>query len=349
MQRGRQNSVFRIQYSEIRCWKLGCGFLMVWVVMGVTGWAGGMAELDARFTPVETPVFMEYDVGYRCLNIELRKVGKIVATTTIGRWKHRGTGRDVPALFLDMRVDSPDSGKAGQRSRISIHDRIVAVMTVPDLQALVFSKYTDEVLNPLIGRSKETLQWSLYDTQSGRLEYENHDLKQGEIKTFLMNPEALMELSRKIRPILEFLVMQTLSPDSKGGNQDQGRIVVNMDGKVVSLRIVTERKKSPACLARRRFDSMGIETVAERGSSIKPRDFHAWSMTFKQLAKTLQDGSLMESADHAPVETVVPLAVDYELGLGNIRATMTSIHLGADIKAAVSSAVAESPKAVGQK
>jgi len=213
----------------------------------------------------------------------------------------------------------------------------------------VFSKYTDEVLNPLIGRSKESLQWSLYDTQSGRLEYENHDLKQGEMKTFLMNPEALMELSRKIRPIMEFLVKQTLSPDSKGENPGQGRIVVNMDGKVVALRIVTERKKSPTCLARRRFDSMGIETVAERGSSIKPRDFHAWSMTFKQLAKTLQDGSLIESADHAPVETVVPLAVDYELGLGNIRATMTSIHLGADSKAAGSSAVAESPKAVRQK
>lgn len=335
MRGGRQNSVFRIQYSEFRCRTLGCGFLMAglaWVLMGATGSAGGMAELDARFTPLETPVFMEYDVGYRFLNIELRKVGKIVATTTIGRWKHRGTGQEVPALFLDMRVDSPDSGKAGQRSRISIHDRIVAVMTVPDLQALVFSKYTDEVLNPLIGRSKESLQWSLYDTQSGRLEYETHDLKKGEIKTHLMNPEALMELSRKIRPIMEFLVTQTQFPDCSEGNADKGRIVVNMDGKVVALRIVTEREKSPSCLIRKRLDSMTIKTVAEPGSSVKPRDFHAWSLTFKQLAKTLQDRALIESADHAPVETVVPLAVDYELGLGSIRATMTSIHLGAAIK-----------------
>ena len=121
-----------------------------------------LAQLDKRFTPVETPVFMEYDVGYRFLNIEMRRVGKIVATTTIGRWKHSVTGNEVPALFLDMRVNSPDSGKAGERGRVSIHDRIVAVMTVPDMQALVFAKYTDEYLNPLIGRCKESHSWSLY-------------------------------------------------------------------------------------------------------------------------------------------------------------------------------------------
>ncbi len=322
---------------------------LIWVFMGLSGWAGGMAELDAQFTPVETPVFMEYDVGYRFLNIQLRKVGKIVATTTIGRWKHRGTGQEVPSLFLDMRVDSPDSGKAGQRSRISIHDRIVAVMTVPDLQALVFSKYTDEVLNPLIGRSKEILQWSLYDTQSGRLEYENHDLKKGEIKTHLVNPEALLELSRKIRPVMEFLVKQYQAPVPGAESSEQGRIVVNMDGNVVALRILTEREKSPSCLTQRRLDSMAIKTVAERGSSVKPRDFHAWSMTFKQLAKTLQDGALIASADHAPVETVVPLAVDYELGLGSIRATMTSIHLGATVKAERSLVVAKGPEPVAQK
>ena len=94
---------------------------------------------------------------------------------------------------------------------------------------------------------------------------------------------------------------------------------------------------------------MAIKTVAERGSSVKPRDFHAWSMTFKQLAKTLQDGALIASADHAPVETVVPLAVDYELGLGSIRATMTSIHLGAAIKAERSLVVVKGPEPVAQK
>ena len=94
---------------------------------------------------------------------------------------------------------------------------------------------------------------------------------------------------------------------------------------------------------------MSIKTVAERGSSVKPRDFHAWTMTFKQLSKTLQDAALIESAGRAPVETVVPLAVDYELGLGSIRATMTAIHLGTVVKAERSLVVAKGPEPVTQK
>jgi hypothetical protein len=323
--------------------------LLVAVSVRATAGDVPLAELDKRFTPVEAPVFMEYDVGYRFLNIELRRVGKIVASTTIGRWKHRVTGVEVPALFLDMKVNSPDSGKAGERGRVSIHDRIVAVMTVPDMQALVFAKYTDEFLNPFIGRSTEALSWSMYDTQSGHLEYENHDLKKNEVKTDIVNPEALMELSRKIRPVMEFLVAQYQSPSPDAATSDKGRIVVNMDGKVVALRIKTTREKSPSCLARNRLDSMLIKTVAERGSSIKPRDFQAWSMTFKQLAALLHDDSLTQQAIHAPVETVVPLAVNYELGLGSIRATMTSIHVGPAVKADRPLVMAEGPKSVVRK
>lgn len=325
---------------------------VIGVLMGLaSGWAGELplAALDARFTPVETPVCMEYDVGYRCMNIELRRVGKIVATTTIGRWKHRVSGVEVPALFLDMRVDSPDSGISGQRSRVSIHDRIVAVMSVPDLNALVFAKYTDEFLNPLIGRCKESHSWSLYDTQTGQLEYENHDLKKGEVKTRLENPEALLKLSRTMRPMMEFLVRRYQAPSVGSGDTDEGRIVANLDGKVVALRILTDREKSPACLGMKRMESMRIKTVAERGSTVKPRDFLAWSMTFKQLAAMVHDEALVQSATRAPVETVVPLAVDYELGLGSVRATMTGIHLGAPSRMDRPLVMAEGPKSVTQK
>ncbi len=97
------------------------------------------------------------------------------------------------------------------------------------------------------------------------------------------------------------------------------------------------------------MDSMLIRTVAERGGSVKPRDFLAWSMTFKQLATTLNDESLVQSALKAPVETVVPLAVNYELGLGSIRATMTSIRVGQAQKADRPLVMAEGPKAMIRK
>ena len=248
-----------------------------------------------------------------------------------------------------MQVNSPDSGLPGHRNRVSIHDRIVAVMTVPGMQALVFAKYTDEYLHPLIGRSKETVSTSIYDTQSGHLEYKCHDLKTGSVSASLSNPEALLELSRKIRPALDFLVGQYKAPTPDAATSDKGRIVANLDGRVVSLRMLTSRDRSPVCLGRKRLEAMCIRPVAERGSSVRPRDFHAWSMSFETLAMTLHDEALIQSARHAPVETVVPLALDYELALGSVRTTMTAIHLGKNADSTPGSVVAKSPEAVGQK
>ena len=328
-----QESGVRSQESGVRVQSpvlAGMVMLVLFAFASFPAMAEGkpLATLDERFTALETPVCMEYEVGYRLMNIELRRIGNIVATTTIGRWRHRITGQDVPALFLDMKVDSPDSGKPGDRGRISIHDRIVAVLTVPDLQALVFAKYTDEYLNPIIGHTVTALSWSMYDTQSGQLEYESCELKTGVVSTNLVNREELLKLSRRIRPVMEFLVGQYKAPSQDQAVLDKGRIVANMDGNVVALRILTKREKSPSCLERPRMESMCIKTVAERGSSVRPRDFRAWSMTFVKMAEMLKDAELAKAAKTAPVETIVPMAVDYELGLGSVRCTMTSIHVG---------------------
>ena len=311
--------------------------------------AAPFAALESRFTPLETPVCMEYDVGYRLMWFELARVGKVDATTTIGRWRHRVTGTEIPALLVDMRVDSPDSGKAGHRNRVSIHDRIVAVLTVPDLQALVFSKYTDEYLNPLLSRATEVRAKSLYDTQSGVLDYEDQNLRTGVVSTNLSNREALFELSRKVKPVMEFLVAQYRHPTPDAATSEKGRIVANIDGKVVALRILTKRDKSPACLAHQRPDATRIETVAERGSKVKPREFHAWGMGFDTLAADQKDDGLINAARTAPVPTVVPLVMEYELGLGSVRATMTAIRSGTKPLAGRTLVVSKSPKPVAQE
>lgn len=305
--------------------------------------------IEARFTPLETPVFMEYDVGYRLMWLELARVGKVDARTTIGRWRHRVTGKEIPALFLDMKVDSPDSGQPGHRNRVSIHDRIVAVMTVPDLQALVFSKYTDEYLNPLLGRTSEVRAKSMYDTQSGVLEYEDHNFRTGVVSTNLSNREALFQLSRKIKPVMEFLVAQYKHPSDDAATSEKGRIVANMDGKVVALRILTHRDRSPSCLAHQRPDATRIETVAERGSKVKPREFHAWSMGFDTLAAAQKDDGLIKAARTAPVPTVVPLVMEYELGLGSVRATITAIRSGPKPVVDPTLVVSKGPKSVAQE
>jgi hypothetical protein len=322
------------------------------VALAWGAWGGPVDESDAvmggilaRFTPREQPVVMEYDVGYRFLNIELSHVGKIESTTTIGLWQHRVSGRDCPALLVDVRVDSPDGGRAGRRNRVSIHDRMVAVLSLPDMQALVFSKQTDEFLNPLIGRAKVTRSISVYDVQSGRVDYEQRDFMRGVVSTNLANPEALLEVSRRIRPVLEHLVDRCRAGGSDDGSAEKARIGVNMDGRVVALRFRTEAERSPGCFGRRRLPAVRVDTVAERGSAVKPRDFHAWSMGFAELARQVGDPALERAAREAPVQSVVPLVIDYELGLGSVRSSMTAIR----VAGASASRVAEGPEAVGEE
>ncbi len=292
-----------------------------------------LADLDARFVPGDNPVCMEYDVGYRLLNLQIAKVAKIMAKSTVGTWRHRVTGESIPALFLDMKVDTPDSGKAGERSRVSIHDRLVAVMTLPEMKALVFAKFADEHLHPLIGFTKDVRILSVYDAQAGRIEYSTCNLNTGVTSTNLANSEALYDLSQRMKPLMEFLVSQYRAGTRYEPVGKKGRIVANCDGKMVALRIMTNPERSPMCFGRKRFESIRIVPVAEPGSSVKPREFHAWSLEFKELATMRHDAALMNAAQNAPVESVVPLVVDYELGLGSVRTTMTAIYVGDRIAA----------------
>jgi|GEM_PF-1463883 len=304
-----------------------------------------LSEFDARFRPVDQPVVMEYDLGYRFLHIELRRIGKIVATTTIGKWQHRVKGVEVPALLLDVRADSPDSGKKGERPRVSIHNRILAVVTVPELEVLLFANYSDEYLNPLIGRARENLSYAVYSTEAGRVDYACHHLQSGVVTTNLANPELLMELSRRVRPVLNFLVRQCEKKDGEAGPDEPERVMVNLDGRVEALRLLTHQERSPACLGRRKFDALHMSTATERGSKARPRNFHAWCMPVETLAGQLNDAALLTVARTAPVRTVVPLMLIYELGVGSVRATMTGIHVGREGAASGVARPVENPAA----
>ena len=288
------------------------------------------AGIESRFSAGAVPVTMTYDVVYRFLGLELADVGQVTVTTTVGTWRHAASGQTIPALLMVTRIDSPDSGRPGERRRVSIHDRIMSVLTVPGLEALVFTRESDLHLNPVIGRSKDVRQVSSYDTQSGQLAFRQDDLVAGSVRTNITNPEVMLDLSRRIGPLMAGLVHQCRDTNvAAAGRAEAARIGVNMDGRAVSLLIKTYPQRSPACLDRQRPASLCLTTEAEPGSGVKPRDFHAWNVPFDRLASWHDDPALAEAVRAAPVESIVPLVLDYELALGSIRATMTSVRAGA--------------------
>jgi hypothetical protein len=304
-----------------------CGWwLAVLCVAGSLGAAEDrLADIRARFRGTDTPIVIEYDLGYRFLKIELSKLGKIHLTTTIGQWKHRVSGEEVPAVWVDVRVDSDDQGKPRERLRVCLHDEIVAVLTLPQLEALLFAKVTDESLRPLFGRRHVAQAVSCYDAQAGQMEYRQQDFIKDTVSTNLSHPEALLELTRQVGPIMEFLVSQyRVKTPGVSTNAPGVCISANLDGQVVSLRLDTRKERSPGCFGRRRLESLHIRTLPMTGGQARARDFHAWAVTFDALADYLGDDVLKREARES-LAAVTPLVVDYELGLGRIRASIVSV------------------------
>jgi hypothetical protein len=304
--------------------------LLAAALVAVTGLTARGTEPDleaakARFKPDSTPVRMEYDVAYRFLNIELSRLGKIVMLITTGTYQHRVTGQTMPAALVELRMDTPDSRDPARRNRVSMHDRIVAVVDMPGLNALVFGKDTDEYLNPLIGRKKVTRTVSCYDTQSGGLDYAQRDFLTGVVTTNVSNPQALLSLSRQIGPLAAFLIK---SYRGQSTGPDDGKVCANADGEVVTLIMQTRQEGSPAFFQHQRLSSLHVETVPAKGTRVRVYDFEGWAVPFDELANRYGDEALRTEARTATVETVVPLVMQYALGLGSIRATLCDMGVG---------------------
>ena len=314
------------------------GVVAAMVLAGVAGAAGqpvdlhrqrDLCYLESRFHATEAPIVFEYEVAYRFLNMEISRLGTLALCTTVGTWAGEPAATsNTPVVFMDVRFDSRDGRQAGSRSRISIHDRIVAVITVPGMDALLFAKDTDEYLNPLLGRTRVLRSVSCYDVESGMLDFWHYDLPTDSVSTNLSDPQAIIDLSRKLRPILEFLMEQSHGAGKETLSPESLNISVNASGHVVPLRLKTVRERSPGCLGRVRLDALRVEAVPARRTDERIYRFRSWAVPFVDLADYLNDEPLKAVSRSAFVKAVVPVSAEYELALGAIRMTLVSARQG---------------------
>ncbi len=302
-------------------------------------------DVSSRFQGQAAPVRMTYDITYRFLGMELGYLGRMELVSTMGTWKHGRTGKEVPAVLVDIRVRSKDHLR-GEGGRTRINDRMVAVLDVPGMNALVFAKEIDQQLNPVFGRSSVSRAVSFYDAQGGFMEYRKRDLLTGTVSTNLTAPEALYRLSQQVGTILSFLDLKYRGESTGKLPADAGTIAVNMEGRVVRIRLDAQAGCSPICLRRNRFRALYIRTELEKGGGVRVRDFQAWGIPFSTLAGEVGDPALTEASRAAPVDALVPLVMDYELALGAVRVVLEESEIEA---VAGSAAGGKGPDAVGQE
>jgi hypothetical protein len=284
--------------------------------------------LERQFHPTEAPIRFEYAVAYRFLKMEISRLGTLALNTTVGQWVPQGGTNRVPAVFVDLAFNSGEGTGATRRARVSIRDRIVAVIGVPGMDALLFAKDTDEYLNPLIGRTRVLRSVSSYDVQSGTLDYWHFDLGTDTVVTNLSNPQAIVDLSRQLRPILEFLMGQCRGTGQETLSPDHLRININASGRVVPLRLRTVKERSPWQPGARRVDALRVDVLPAARSDARLYRFRGWAMPFQELAECLDDDALRRTSREAFVKAVVPVTAEYELALGAIRMTLVSAGQG---------------------
>ena len=310
--------IIRILRAALACLPVGC-----------SGAAPDpLAALAARFQPEKPTVRASYRVAYRFLGIEWKQLATASIDCTGGTWSNAATTALAPALFFDMRMDTGDpAAAAARRVRVALHFHMVLAAAAPEFRGLVYAKASDEYLNPIVGREFEAKDISVYNLESGRMNFWMTNLLTGEVRTQLTNDAGIAQMSALARPMLEAVMDAYDGRRSMLVAADGVRAQANVDNRVVPLVITTVRDPAPAALDGAEARAMRLDVLPEKGSGVRSRPFRAWIVSFRDAADALQDLRIQELAWGAKSEGLVPLAIDYSLPLGSVRATLFSFGI----------------------
>ena len=101
-------------------------------------------------------------------------------------------------------------------------------------------------------------------------------------------------------------------------------IYVDSYGKVTTFFLQTTMAKRSAVLVNVRVPAIRTALLQEQGESLF---FTMWATSFEEMARALQDSSLIQRALESPDWSMVPLAADYDLVLGCMRSSITNMHI----------------------
>lgn len=284
-----------------------------------------LAEIQARFRPNRPTVAFTYDVNYRFMGLELLQVATARITTTEGRWHHAVTRKWVPACVMEFAFDSMDEAGSEDRRRLSFHNRILSVLTMPQLDTILYLKQTDEVVNPLFKSPKKALSSEMYSLESGRMDYCFEDYLTGLVRTNMTGTSDMERQGKEVSSIIKLMSTMYYGHRESFGEQRPFQIHVNVDGAVVPFDVKARSETAPLRLLGNGFPSLRVDVVPAQGVDIKARSFAMWAASFADVAKQWGEPSLLELSGNAPAWSMVPLVADYGISLGSIRCSMRGI------------------------
>lgn len=288
------------------------------------------SDIETRFEARKPTVQMEYRVGYRFLHLELKRIAEATVLATEGVWRDPQGRNERTACLVDFRLDTSDAADTpeARRGSVSIHNRIVSVLTVPDLNAIVYAKRTNQRIH-VFRRRSEMDNVELFDLEGGSLRYSGHNYLTGSDQTDLAGRTEIARQGKEVCRFVQCIAAAYCSDAAHAAEDPREPVYIFTGGSLVPYAIRFKEGREKVSVLDRLIPSLHVHAQPKATSAgrTKGNDFEMWTASFVDVSKTIRQPELIALAQDSVSFSMVPLITDLGLPLGAIRGILTGIRI----------------------
>jgi hypothetical protein len=283
-------------------------------------------KIAKSFIPQKPTVHMEYLITYKVWFLTLASIAKATVDSTEGIWIDENTSKTNKACIVKLNYYTFDQDKEEDRNRISLNDQILTVLTMPELNTILYIKDTDQYMNPLFKTPTISKSFEAYEMlENGTLDYFSKDFVTGNVSTNMDGAAELIAQGKGISSNIKLISEMYYGKRDFINHDSDYRVQFNVDGIVKPFSIKSTKEKAPVKLLGKHPDSIKIRAQLAKEASGKGGAMNLWSAPFKDIVTLLEDEKLIAASKKLAEWSIAPLVMDYDLRLGFIRCTINNI------------------------
>lgn len=280
-------------------------------------------DIDLHFTPNQPTVDITYSATYKFLGLSLKRLATVTLRTTEGLWSNRHTQVVVPAVKTMLSLDTFDKATDKKRKRISFHNTVVSIQTMPDLETVAYIKENDEKMKPLLKHASTVRTIEIFDFQSKPLTYYHKDLQSAAITTNLTGAQEVQDQSQQVSSFMQ--VLSEVYHGKKTTNGETSTLQISVKNTLVTYSLSMKQDKIPGKVMGEKMPAICVSMKPNKKAPTEARTFVMWAAAFEDITKKSEDKLLATLSEQALDFSMAPIVLDIHLSLGMIRCRLQSI------------------------
>jgi hypothetical protein len=286
-------------------------------------WLTGIKE---RFEPTQPTVALDYHINYRFLFLTIKHLANATICATEGQWTYKN-GRTTNATMVSFAFDTLENVKDRRKGRFSVHRNVIAILTMPDLDTLLYVKQAYEYVRPLFAAPKELHFREVYDFQGSTLNFRREDYLEDTVQTNLIGSFELAKQGEEIATMLELMADVYYGRRSMITEDEDVQISANINGIGTPFDVTTRRQHAPMETFSIATNAVRLDIVPAPEAKGRGKDVALWGVGFTDLATRSDNAEMRQLGRTAPQWNMVPLVGDYGLSLGYVRGILQDVRI----------------------